>query len=297
MKSFANRERERIGENKVTSARTSTSSSRTGENTATSSTSSVKLSSTFSSISSSPSSSSTSLSTLAPSPLTMTAQSCDSISTRPSTPASRIDQWLSERSKHSRPPPHLRVPSTSFVYESKGLSRSFNLPSAPKTPEIASSYLIKGVNTNSEESWESFVKKFATPHTQTVEEMIDEDDEDKEEEIGIQMVDSAAPQLLQIYYKDIPWIGRSDPTAPFQLLPLTCDDIGLPNSTFEKELDRGEVRDFFRTLFLRWHVDKFLPTYRHKLAPTDEEIIRERLNATTARLYQLRDEVIGGLSR
>ena len=108
----------------------------------------------------------------------MTAQSCDSISTRPSTPASRIDQWLSERSKHSRPPPHLRVPSTSFVYESKGLSRSFNLPSAPKTPEIASSYLIKGVNTISEELWESFVKKFATPHTQTVEEMIDEDDED-----------------------------------------------------------------------------------------------------------------------
>lgn len=231
------------------------------------------------------------------SPLSQTA---DTLTTsRPSTPASRIDQWLSERSKHSRPPPHMRVPSSSYVYESKGLTRNFHLPAAiPKTPDISQSSTAIKVNTNSEELWEAFVKKFNTQ--EALEEMVDEDKEDDEDdEDEKKMVDESSstslPKLI-IHYKDIPWIGRSETSSsssPFpQLMPLTCEDIGLSPPTFDKDLNRGELRDVFRTLFLRWHVDKFLPSYRNRLAIEDEGMIRERLNATTARLYQLRDELI-----
>jgi len=189
----------------------------------------------------------------------------------------------------------MRVPSTSYVYESKGLTRNFHLP-APKTPEISLSSTTIKVNNNSEELWEAFVKKFNTQ--EALEEMVDEDKEDDEDDKDeIKMVDdssSTSSSKLVIHYKDIPWIGRSETSSSpsSQLLPLTCEDIGLSPPTFDKDLNRGELRDHFRTLFLRWHVDKFLPTYRNRLAIEDEELIRERLNATTARLYQLRDELI-----
>jgi hypothetical protein len=49
------------------------------------------------------------------------------ILSRPSTPSLRLEEWLSKRSKHSRPPVHLRIPSPDFVYENKGLERNFNL--------------------------------------------------------------------------------------------------------------------------------------------------------------------------
>jgi len=241
-----------------------------------------------------------STSPISPSPSALAStvsESSDGILSRPSTPSLRLEEWLSKRSKHSRPPVHLRIPSPDFVYENKGLERNFNLPTSHQTvhiqtPEIFNNAISKEdqqINSRkNDDLWDSFLKRFSKiPEEKEVEEDMIIDDKDTN-------------NSTLICYTDIPWIGTIDNTSSSfsqQVLFLNREDIGIPHSVYfldqDKDVERGLIKERFRILLLRWHSDKFMQSFQNLLNPKDEEQIKQRLNSTTSRLYEIRDEMLG----
>ena len=234
-----------------------------------------------------------------PSALASTAsESIDgTILSRPSTPSLRLEEWLSKRSKHSRPPVHLRIPSPDFVYENKGLERNFNLSTSHtlhiQTPESYTTLLSQENSKKNDDLWEIFFKRFSK---------IPEEKDDEEDSTLKMVIDDNVILADTICYTDIPWIGSLDTTSSSssssqQILPLTREEIGLSHSIFfldqEKGIERSIIKERFRILLLRWHSDKFLQLFQNLIDPKDEEEIKQRLNSTTSRLYEIRDELLG----
>jgi hypothetical protein len=191
------------------------------------------------------------------------------------------------------------------VYENKGLERNFNLQTSHtlhiQTPE-SYNILSKENSRKNDHLWEIFLKRFS----KIPEEKDDEEDNTSNMVIDDQDILAETSRSNLISYKDIPWIGTSlDTTSSSsssssssqQILPLTREELGLSHSIFfldqEKGIERALIKERFRILLLRWHSDKFLQLFQNLLDPKDEEQIKQRLNSTTSRLYEIRDELLG----